>query len=171
MKASRRKVLILSILEFTDAYELVQEALPAIRELGNAFCEAEANSHGVDVPVLDFYLFPSFPIYVLDVDIDVGLGREEPESCAILPPDDRVLEEEGFGVEGNPLLRGNVVVEEGVEEAAEEHEDGKCPIPHVGAVACKAHDDEEEHDVPAHSPVVRGVGRGAPAEECSWWCW
>lgn len=91
------------------------------------------------------------------MDVGEACCGEEPESRAVLPSDNGVFEEEGFWVERDVLLGRDVIVEEGIEEAAEEHEDGEGPVPHVGPVARQADDGREKYDVPAYGPIVLGM--------------
>ena len=136
-----------------------------VGEFGNECCKLEANGHWVGASVQDFYFSPSLVFGVFYVEFGIGWCFDDPEADAVLPTDEGALEDESLLVDFQPFLWGNVVVEEGVEEAAEEDEDGEGPVCCVCPVACKTEEDDEEHDVPSRSSVVLGVRRGAPAEE------
>lgn len=128
-------------------------------------CKLQADGGCIEISRLYLYRFPSFPLRVFDVEFGVEGRGYEPEAGAIFPADDGTLEEEALGMDFHPLFRRNVIVNEGIEEAAEEDEDGECPVPGVGAVAREAEDNDEEYGVPPRGPVVLGVRWCAPAEE------
>ena len=148
---------ILSILEFTYSYNLVNYSFSAVRKLWNELCKSETDLEWISASTLNFELFPSLTLHVFNVEFVVVCVGKKPESRAVIPAGQSFSEEEALRVDFDLLLWGNMIVEEGVEEAAEEHEDGEGPVPGVGAVACKTEDDDEEHDVPAHCPVVSWV--------------
>lgn len=128
-----------------------------IGELWNKFCKLEADLQWTHAAILNFEFFPSLTLHVFNVEFVVVCVGKQPESCAVIPADQGIREEEALGIDFDPLLWGNMVVNEGVEETAEEHEDGEGPVPGIGPIACKTEDDDEEHDVPAHGPVVSWV--------------
>jgi hypothetical protein len=138
-----------------------------VREFWDEFRELQADGSSVDGSRLDFHVFLPFSFEVFYVEFGVGWCGNEPEAGAILPADDAIFEEEALGVDFDPLLSRDVVMEERVEEAAEEDEDGEGPVPGVGPIACETEDDDEEQDVPPRCSVVLGVLGCAPTEE---WC-
>lgn len=136
-----------------------------VREFREELRKLQAEGGGIEITRSYLYRFPPFSFRIFDVELGEVPEREDPESRTVFPANDGAFKEEALWVDFDPLLGGDVVVEEGIEEAAEEHKDGESPVPGVGAITGETEDDNEEYDVPAHGPVVFRVGWGIPAED------